>query len=50
MKNLENYGVQELSTKESSEIEGGSIWTFLIAAVFVVAAIFLSNNNDNVNF
>jgi len=33
MNNLENYGVQELSTQEIQETEGGIIWFIVIAAL-----------------
>jgi hypothetical protein len=29
MKNLENYGVQEMNAKEITEIDGGFIWVEL---------------------
>lgn len=32
MKNLENYGVQELSTVENQRTNGGIIWPFVKAA------------------
>ena len=32
MKNLENYGVQELNTKEIKETNGG-FWNFVIGAI-----------------
>ncbi len=35
MKNLENYGVQEMNAKEIREVDGGSILGFL-AVAFVV--------------
>jgi predicted outer membrane lipoprotein len=51
MKNLENYGVQELSKKETLQVEGGSLLGKLIAAaIFIIAAVFLSEHNDNVQF
>ena len=31
MKNLQNFGVQELSAKEISETQGGAIFTWLLA-------------------
>lgn len=33
MKNLENYGVQELNAREIQETEGGIIWFIVIAAL-----------------
>jgi hypothetical protein len=51
MKNLENYGVQELSKKETLQVEGGSLLGKIIAAViFIAIAVLLSENNDNVAF
>tara|TARA_R110002050_G_scaffold238372_1_gene374449 strand:+ start:232 stop:405 length:174 start_codon:yes stop_codon:yes gene_type:complete len=37
MKNLQNFGVQELSAKEIKEIEGGFIWPILEAITVVLA-------------
>ncbi|WP_160114074.1 MULTISPECIES: hypothetical protein [Aquimarina] len=37
MKNLENFGVQELSVKEQQATEGGFLVLLGIAAVFTVA-------------
>jgi len=37
MKNLENYGVQELSIKEQQEIEGG--WFFLALGIGLVIGL-----------
>lgn len=33
MRNSENFGVQELNTKEMEDIDGGIIWFIVIAAL-----------------
>jgi len=40
MKNLENYGVQEMNAEEIRETDGGSIWVVLgvIASVIAIGA------------
>ena len=45
MKNLENYGVQELNAGEIREINGGS-W-LLLALFVVIAIIFAKDGNSN---
>ncbi len=35
MKNLEKFGVQELTTVEQRELEGGWFWPVLAAAIVV---------------
>ncbi len=45
MINLENYGVQELSSKELIYTEGGSLLGFLIAALvsYIIVKTILKN-------
>lgn len=38
MKNLENYGVQEMNTKEIEEVNGGFFGTLALAVSVVAAA------------
>lgn len=46
MRNLENYGVLELSKKETLEIEGGGWLTkFIVATLFMLVAILVNRNN-----
>lgn len=42
MKNLENYGVQEMNAEEMSATEGGFL-QFLIMAAVIIGAIILEN-------
>lgn len=40
MKNLENYGVQELNAQEIQETEGGIIWFIVVAALLYSTAAY----------
>jgi hypothetical protein len=40
MKNLENYGVQELDAKEQQEIEGGFLFLAGLILGFLAAVMF----------
>ncbi len=46
MKDIENYGVQALDTKELINTEGGSLLGFLIAALvsYIIVKTVLKNN------
>jgi len=49
MKNLENYGVQELSVKEQQNTEGGFLWLAILAVVglgFIIGNA-IGNSFDN---
>ena len=51
MKNLENFGVQELNAKDKKNINGGSwLGNFLLVAAILVVGFFVAANNDNVQF
>ena len=43
MKNLENYGVQEMSIKEQKETEGG--WFFLALGIGLIIGLITSLAN-----
>ena len=48
MKNLENYGVQELSKIDSQKVSGGWLLSGLILlAVCIVASVFANDGNEN---
>lgn len=48
MKNLENYGVQQLNTKEMSKIEGGFLLTLLLGiAAGVIISFVAKGIKDN---
>jgi lactobin A/cerein 7B family class IIb bacteriocin len=44
MKNLQNFGVQELNSKEMENINGGGFWTNLaILALFIISTLVVNN-------
>lgn len=43
MKNLQNFGVQELSLQEQKEVDGGGFFTFL--AIMAVGALVFAIGN-----
>lgn len=47
MKNLENFGVQELSAKEIKNTTGGFLGILFAAIVIIVAGIFANDGKDN---
>ena len=40
MKNLENYGVQELNAREIQETDGGCPWCVVVGTVLAVSQIY----------
>ncbi|GAA3657505.1 class IIb bacteriocin, lactobin A/cerein 7B family [Flavivirga jejuensis] len=42
MKNLENFGIQEMNTKEMKEVNGG-FWGLFALAVVIAIAVFGKN-------
>ena len=38
MKNLKNYGVQEMNTKEMENTDGGTLWQTIVAGAVAVGA------------
>jgi len=44
MKNLQNYGVQEMNARELKEVGGGFWW---IIAIVILGIIFATDGNSN---
>lgn len=47
MKNLQDFGVQELSAKEKKEIDGGGFFTFLAVCLVIGIVAGLWNSEDS---
>ncbi|WP_339663545.1 hypothetical protein [uncultured Polaribacter sp.] len=47
MKNLQSFNVQELSTQEQKQIDGGWFFTALLVAVVVLGVVALGNAIGN---
>lgn len=47
MKNLESFGVRELSTKEMKQVNGGFLAFLIAIAIMIAAGIIANDNNPN---
>lgn len=47
MKNLENFGVQELDVMELKQVNGGILGLLAFAVIIIAAGIFANDGKDN---